>query len=307
MSDFPTSNSAGRKPQKSTLGGLIFALVVAAAWAVGLTIRRLGIPHPEAGTVPQSALIGQDIGYAVAAGLFIGGITSLVLFHTHVKQRAPERATKHFLILWGTASAISLLPIVLGLALMATNPVREQDAAIMADHEARSDAILDGLDVYRRVAEAQAKLVPEAVAAPGGVERARQAVAELKSLEQTAQEELKVVMDDTEAKLLALRLTDRQRETMQRELADEKTRAERTRILSRRAVEIQEQQIEVLARQPHSWQLQGDTIAFARQQDLEDFNALSEELTAIGTELESLRTRLEPAETGRPSPTQPPP
>jgi hypothetical protein len=300
MSDFPTSNSAVRKAPKSTIGGLVIALIAVALWSFSTALRRLGASVPGAGIDPPSALIAQDVGYAIGTGLFIGGITSLILFFTHVKQRAPERGTKHFLILWGTASSIGLLPILLALALAATNPVREQDAAIMADHEVRSAAIMDRLDLYRRVAEAHARLVPEAVAAPGGLERARGAVAELTTLEETAQEELKIVMDDTEAKLLALRLTDRQRDAMQRELAGEQARAERTRTLSRRAVELQGQQIEVLARQPRAWELQGGAIAFARQQDLADFNALAEELTAVGTEMESLRTRSEPAETKGP-------
>lgn len=300
MSDSPTSTPVLRKAPKSTTGGLIIALIVVVIWSIANAVRRLGAPISGAGIDPPSMLIAQDIGYAVGSGLFVAGVTSLILFFTHVKQRAPERGAKHFLILWGTASALALLPILLGLALLTANPVREQDAAIMADHEARSAAILDNLDVYRRVAEARAKLVPEAVAAPGGVERARQAVAELKTLEQTVQEELKLVMDDTEAKLLALRLTARQRETMQRELADEQARAEQTRILSRRAVEIQEQQIEVLARQPRAWQLHEGSIAFVRRKDIEDFNALAEELTTTGTEMESLRTRSQPAETKRP-------
>lgn len=107
-------------------------------------------------------------------------------------------------------------------------------------------------------------------------------------------------MDDTEAKLLALRLSDRQRDTMKRELASEQARWERMRTLSRRALELQEQQVEVLARQPRRWQVEGDTFVFSRPRDLENFNALAEELAAIGTEMETLRARQEPAETKRP-------
>ncbi|CAN7205265.1 hypothetical protein [Brevundimonas sp. LjRoot202] len=299
MSDFPISSTRPRRAVRPTWAGLTVAVIAVVIWAAVATIQRMMKP-PEREVENLSFLIGQDIGGAIGVGLMIGGVVSLVLYFTYVQHRAPERGAKHFLILWGTASAIGLLPILLGLAAQAANPSRGQDAAIMAEHEARSAAIPDRLDLYRRVAEAQAKLTPEAVAAPGGVEGARRAVAELKTLENTAQEELKVVMDDTEAKLLALRLTDRQRDTMQRELADEQARAGRTRILSRRAVELQGLQIEVLARQPRAWQPQGDSIAFARQQDLEDFNVLAEELTAIGTEMESLRTRSEPTETKRP-------
>lgn len=177
MSDFPTSNSTGRKPPKSTIGGFIIALIVVLIWSISVAVRRLGAPISGAGIDPPSMLIAQDIGYAIGSGLFIGGVASLILFFTHVKQRAPERATKHFLILWGTASAIGLLPILLGMALLAANPDRGREAAIMADHDARSAAIPDRLDLYRRVAEAQAKLVPQAIAAPGGLDRARQAVA----------------------------------------------------------------------------------------------------------------------------------
>lgn len=291
MSGFPTSNPAARKAPKSTIGGFVIALIVVVIWSIANVLRRLGAPLPGAGFDPPGALFARDVGYAVGSGLFVGGVVSLILFFTHVKQRAPERGTRHFLILWGTASAIGLLPILLGLAVLAANPAHGQEAAIMAEYEARSAAIPDRLDLYRRVAEAQAKLVPEAVAAPSGLDRAGRAVAELKALEKAAQEEVMVVMEDTEAKLLALPLADRQRDRVQRELADGQARAERARTLSRRAVEIQGRQIEVLAREPRAWQLQGGSIAFARQQDLEDFNALSAELTAVGTEMESLRIR----------------
>ena len=281
------------------MGGFVIALVVVVIWSGATAVRRLGTPVAGAGADPV-AMIAQDIGYAIGSGLFIAGVVSLILFFTHVKQRAPERGTKHFLILWGTASAVAVAPIFLGMAVLAANPARGEDAAIMADHEARSDAVLDRLDLYRRVAEARAKLVPEAVARPGGVERAREAVADLKALDATAQQELKAVMDDTEARLLALRLSDRQRATMRRELAAEQARARRTRVLSQRAVDLQVRQIEVLARQPRAWRLEEDSIAFIRPQDLQDFNVLTEELTAIGTELEAIRTGSGPPEPTRP-------
>lgn len=296
MSDFPTSNSGPRRAPKSTIGGFFIALIVVVIWSAATAIRRLGAPTSGAG-IDSVAMIAQDIGYAVGSGLFIAGLVSLILFFTHVKQRAPERGTKHFLILWGTASAVAVAPIVLGMAVLAANPARGEDAAIMADHEARTDAVLDGLDLYRRVAEARAKLAPEAVASPGGVERAREAVADLKALDTTAQQELKVVMDDTEARLLALRLTDRQRATMRRDLAAEQAEVRRTRVLSQRAVDLQVQQIEVLARQPRAWRLEEGSIAFTRPQDLEDFNVFAEELIAIGAELEAIRNGTEPPET----------
>ena len=298
VSDFPTSNSGARRAPRSTLGGFIIALVVVVIWSVVTVVGRLGTPATSAGVDPV-AMIAQDIGYAVGSGLFIAGVVSLILFFTHVKQRAPERGTKHFLILWGTASAVAVAPIFLGMAVLAANPAGES-AAIMADHEARSEAVLDRLDMYRRLAEARARLVPEAVAAPGGLERARQAAADLKTLDTGVQQELKAVMDDTEARLLALRLTDRQRAAMRRELAVEQGKAQHMRALTQRAADLQVHQIEVLARQPRGWRLHEGSIAFTRAQDLQDFNVLTEELSALATEVVALRAASEPPQTKRP-------
>jgi hypothetical protein len=234
------------------------------------------------------------------AGLFIGGIAALIVHLAAGRRLTPGKGLRNFAILAGVAMFAAAPLAVIRMQYVADHAgIARQEAAIMADYKVRTDAVIARMELRERTAAAQAQLLPSAVAAPGGVVRARQAIEELRGLQENSERELKVLMDDVQVKRMAIMKTDRDRELLTQDIEENRVVSDRSLAIARRAVELQAHQLDVLARQPRGWEVRGDAVAFSRQRDLDDYNALATELGALQTEMAALQARVSPPDEQR--------
>lgn len=276
---------------------LICSGLLVAVWSF---LTSLGFTPPE-GISSGPEMFGFLLGGVFGAGLFVGGIVALMVHLAAGRRLTPGKGLRNFAILAAVAM-LTATPLAVVRMFYVTDQaeIARQDAAIMADYKERSDAMIARLELRERTAAAQAQLLPHAVAAPGGLARARQAIEELKGLQESSERELRVLMEDVQARRMAIVKTDRDRALLTRNIEENRVISDRSLALGRRAVELRGRQLDVLARQPRGWEAQGDTIAFSRQRDLDDYNALATELGALQVEMAEIQQKVAASDEPRP-------
>lgn len=271
---------------------LISAGLLVAVWSF---VTSLGM-IPREGLSSSPEMFGYLLGGVLGAGLFIGGIVALIVHLAAGRRLTPGYGLRNFAILAGVAMLAAVpLAVVRMQAFADIGAIRQQEAAIMADYRARTDAVIVRTGLRERTAASQARMLPQAVAAPGGLARARQANEELRVLQATLLTELATLMSDVEGRLQAITKTDRQREELRQNIETNRAVADRSMEIAQRAVELRGAQLDVLARQPRGWEVQGDTLAFSRQRDLDHFNRLATELEALKAEIAQIQTTADDA------------
>lgn len=279
-----------QQPRKM-LPWLIIAGLITAVWSFAATV---GVSPPagvDSGTDAGLAyLTGTLVGAVLGSGLVVGGLVALILHLVAGRRLTPGKGGVHFLILAAVA-IIAALPVsgIKMVALHTGAATGRQLAAIDADYRTRSAAITQAPDLVQRITDAQALLRPDLVAAPGGLERARQANRELRSLSDSTMAELLALISGSRGRLEAVSMTAAQRTALSQDLDHEQALVDRTIAMTARVNTLRSQQLDVLGRAPRAWQVQGGSYVFQRQRDLEDFNRLALEVQALQTELATMR------------------
>lgn len=270
---------------------LIAAGIITAIWSF---VGTVGQEPPKSADFATDAgisyLNGTLVGHVLGSGLIVGGLMALLVYFVAGRRLAPGKGMKHFLVL-AIVAMLAALPIT-ALRMQALHQgvdTRRQMDAIMADHQTGADAILAEMSARDDIKDAHANVTPEAIVAPGGLARARQALDILESAREKAESDFNVLISDTGSRLSEVPTTPDQRARVMQEFERGRAMSERAMVLSGLIIETQRQQILVLERQPRAWAWNGGAFGFERRRDLEDFNAAGRTLTAAQSEFQALK------------------
>lgn len=290
MTDFPTSNSRPRKRKPRfnmawmVLGGL--AVLIGTGW-FSATHELLDV----SGTASVPLDLARWIGLGVAAGLAGAAAVWVVVQFIGGGRTEPGKGALRFAVLAGLA-VLAAVPIS-GFRVMG-QAFHDEEAAlqeIRLDSQDRIEQHLGRVHNERERIIAGGFMEPGALAQPGGVERARRKLAELRALVARAERDGMALGAEARAEIDDLPVSGPRRRQMQAEFD---RGFEMARKDSRQDVELAtllfdeiEAQLDILSRKPKAWDAQGGGLGFARQRDLTDFNARALRIQEISRVMET--------------------
>ena len=266
---------------------LIVASLLAFVWAF---LSMLNVQPPQAtgmaGGGDTLYLIGFLAGATLSYTLIISGILGLILYLAAGRRLTPGKGFRNFRILWVSA-LVGALPVVtiaiFGLASAAST--RQQVDVIVGEYRARAAEVTKAPGVQARIARNNADLSLVAIVSPGGMDRARKAIADQTELQQSMETRITALESTTKAKLLATPVSGPMREVLVKEIEHGEEISSRSFILMREGLRLQSKRLSLLAHQPQTWRMEGEILLFDSDSDLSEFNAMTQELQAISDEL----------------------
>jgi hypothetical protein len=276
VTDFPTSNTRPRKrkPQFNgawlVLGGLI--VLVGSAWFAG---TQDFVHVRGTASVPLDLL--RAVGIGIAGGLAIAVGVWLLLHLFAGGRHEPGKAALRLGIL--AVVAIFIAIPVSGIRVM-SDAFHDEEAALQEirfDSEDRIEAHLTRIYDERERIIAGGFMEPYALSEPGGVARARRKIVALRALIRQADADTAGLGAQARAEIDTLPVSAARRRMMKQEFdrgfeSARKEGAEEVELAGLLFDEM-EAQLDILSRAPGTWGQQGEGIGFARQRDLNDFNA----------------------------------
>lgn len=287
MSDFPISNARSRV--KPTWTGLALAIVVVVVWSLGFILQhRL---DGVGGTADMGQPMAQALGVATGAALAGAVAVWLILYFTHVRPVAPSRGLVHLAVL----AAAGLLVAAPAAGFKVLVAAYSSENATLQEIRIASDEAVDAylLDIHneRERILADGFFEPHALAAPGGVARARRKVAQLRALIDRSIAESARLDLGTRATIAALPMSEPRRRAalraFDRDYAAAQEESEADVALARSVFDEMDAQLDVLSRSPRAWSLEYGSLTFRRSADLADFNAHVVRLNEISRQLET--------------------
>lgn len=292
MSEFPESGAKARAKSQSTWPSLVVAIIVAVIWSLLTSIRLLD--DPDVYSDGAVGAVASSLGAALGSGLFIAGIVWLVLFLGFTRRLAPARAGSQFGILFA-ATLLAAVPVCV---LTSTIAAKQQGAAefqeLMTRTDSRHERLLADIAAERDRIVAGGFMEPEALAQPGGLDRAQEKLVKLRALSVRAVKDAEHLSAVTRASVERLPIpADRRTRVMadyDAGFAEGRADGAKDLKLANAALDAMESQLAILARTPRAWTVEGGQLVFAHDADVAAFNEHAQTLTTT-TERTEARQR----------------
>jgi len=253
--------------------GLVVALVAAA-----LAVLR---DSPSSGSI--SFNFGEAIGSSFAAGLIIAGLGYLALWLFAGRRLKSTDGGRQFgvllLIAFLVGVPLSLIPHGSSTAFSASAQ------AISTEEGAKLEVEMAAMEARERPLLSPSPLSGAALTRPGGLEQSRAAIRELKDIQRERARLATATTDRVRVRVAALDGSSAMKESFEEALQAEVDRIHGASAITLELLDKTEAQLDILARNPRHWEVQGDQVAFSDAGDLEAFNRLQVEMQALQARL----------------------
>ncbi|HWW12198.1 MAG TPA: hypothetical protein VN018_06760 [Brevundimonas sp.] len=290
---------------------LVLAALITALWSFGASLHMNEADGLEGvtGGARVSYLTGAIVGGAIGQALVVAGLVWLVLYFGFTRRLARHRGASQFGILLLVA-ALAAAPLT-GIKLYALASGASESGSVRtimaADHAraraAGADLRAEQLRIMQGDPFSEAALIR-----PGGLQTARERLAQMRASLQRAETLGQANYDNTHRQLEALPLSNRRKaEILSAHVAGYEAGREDTRAALAAPAEVLnavEAQLDILSRRPRGWVVQDGHIAFTNERDMNAFNVQARRFQAAQARAAEVASALS-QQTGEPPTPQP--
>lgn len=301
VTDFPTSNS--RRPKRRQVGAAapVFGGIAVFLWAFIFSVSQSLTKVTGTATMPLDLALGLLVG-------LVGGLLGALVVWLFLYFVLGRRHTKSGLMLLGVMAGIAVVGALpaSGFRVIGAGMHAEESAVdeIRRRVDVRREAMNTRIETEREALVGQDFFESRALAAPGGLTRARTKVKALRDMVARSEVEDAQLQAQARAELAGLPVSGAKRALILRgfdESAGRETAEGRISIdLSQMMFDEMDAQIDILERR--RWVLEYGQIAFTSLSDMNAFNMHADRIRDISTELNTVAdTREQRLNASRPS------